>query len=235
VLIIEVQLQPDEAKREVWPYYATSARLRHHLQAAVAVVTTEPEVARWAARPTVIGPPGSTFRALVLGPAQIPSWPARDAMPELVILAALVHAHGRRDRRLLEHAGAALRAIARLDGERATRYYFMLYDALAPTAKQVLEELMKTDWVEETILGRRILQKGEARGRAEGEARGRAEGEARGRVEGLALALLSVLKARGFAVTEAYHQRIFHCTEPATLERWLQQAVTAASVEDALA
>jgi hypothetical protein len=59
-----------------------------------------------------------------------------------------------------------------------------------------------------------------------GEAKGEAIGEAKGKQD----ALLSVLAARGLAVTAADRARIKGCDKAATLDRWLVRAVTAPSV-----
>ena len=75
---------------------------------------------------------------------------------------------------------------------------------------------------------------GEARGRAEGEARGkakgRAEGKAIGEAKGKQDALLTLLAARGLAVTAANRTRIKACDKTATLDRWIARAATASSV-----
>ncbi|MCP4006442.1 MAG: hypothetical protein GY725_19860 [bacterium] len=63
-----------------------------------------------------------------------------------------------------------------------------------------------------------------------GEARGRAEGEARGR----AIALLTVLAARGFEILDPERQQILATTDPETLDRWLQRAATADSLDEVL-
>ena len=46
--------------------------------------------------------------------------------------------------------------------------------------------------------------------------------------------ILAVLRARGFAVTDDAWQRIQSQRDPATLERWLEKAVVATSIEDVL-
>jgi hypothetical protein len=60
--------------------------------------------------------------------------------------------------------------------------------------------------------------------------------EARGALEGkaaaLAAAVLRVLERRGLAVTDADRARISRCDESATLERWLDLAVTAARASE---
>ncbi|MDP9119952.1 MAG: hypothetical protein M3O15_01050 [Acidobacteriota bacterium] len=61
-------------------------------------------------------------------------------------------------------------------------------------------------------------------------AQGRAEGRTEGRTEEAAHALLTVLRARGFAVPDAVRERILAQKDPERLERWLEKAVVAASI-----
>lgn len=75
------------------------------------------------------------------------------------------------------------------------------------------------------------FQQAEAKGRVEGEAKGRVEGEARG----LADAVLTLLDARGVAVSQAVRDRIFGCTDQGQLRTWLLRAATAATIEDVTA
>jgi flagellar biosynthesis/type III secretory pathway protein FliH len=69
---------------------------------------------------------------------------------------------------------------------------------------------------------------------AEGRAAGIAEGLAEGHSEGKAEALLTILAARGLAVSEEQRQRILACRDLASLDRWIARAATAASIEQAL-
>ena len=46
--------------------------------------------------------------------------------------------------------------------------------------------------------------------------------------------ILTVLRARGIAVTDEAWQRIQSQQDPTTLERWLEKAVVATSIEDVL-
>jgi predicted transposase/invertase (TIGR01784 family) len=59
-----------------------------------------------------------------------------------------------------------------------------------------------------------------------------AEGEAIGLIKGKIAALLAVLAARGFSVTEEARARIEACKDAATLDRWIARATTAPSLED---
>ena len=68
-------------------------------------------------------------------------------------------------------------------------------------------------------------------GKAEGEAKGEAKGEARGEAK----SILRVLKRRGIPVPDEVRQRVSECTDPDTLDRWLDQAVTVSDAEDLFA
>ena len=46
--------------------------------------------------------------------------------------------------------------------------------------------------------------------------------------------LIGVLRARGWTLTPSLKARIEDCRDPAQLQRWVMQAVTAGSVEAAL-
>jgi hypothetical protein len=59
-----------------------------------------------------------------------------------------------------------------------------------------------------------------------------AQGEAKGKAEGAAKALLRVLERRAITVSDAQREKILACTDIATLEGWLDKAVTAASSDE---
>ncbi len=80
---------------------------------------------------------------------------------------------------------------------------------------------------------RRGKAEGKAEGRAEGKAEGRAEGKAEGRAEGKADAVLTILEQRFGAVDGDTRRRILGATPP-QLDRWLVQALNAATLEEAL-
>jgi hypothetical protein len=247
VVVVEVQVDRDETKLEVWPYYAMAARLRHHCPACLVVVALDPAVAAWAGQTIAPGQPGCGFRPVVLGRAEVPARAPVEAPAELHVLAALAHGDQPGGEAALGAAAGAVDGLGRVDADLAARYYWIVYEALGPVMQRKWSEMMTTDWLEDSALGRELKAKwtaeaaararaeGEARGRAEGEARGRAEGEALGRIEGLVVAVLSVLSARGLTVSEAERARILACTDAATLERWARQAATAGSVGAALA
>jgi len=86
---------------------------------------------------------------------------------------------------------------------------------------------MQGSWSDARKLGR-------DEGRREGRDEGRREGRDEGRAEGEARALLAVLRARGIAVPDAARERILGQKDPERLERWVERAAVAASVDDVL-
>lgn len=73
-----------------------------------------------------------------------------------------------------------------------------------------------------------------AESQAQGRAEGLAEGRAEGRTEGQAKALLTVLRIRGIAVPDAARERIVTQTDLEVLERWLEKAAVASSIDHVL-
>ena len=58
-----------------------------------------------------------------------------------------------------------------------------------------------------------------------------AQGRAEGRAETAARDVLTVLRARGLAVPDAARERILSQKDPERLERWLEKAAVAESVD----
>ncbi|HEY3355925.1 MAG TPA: Uma2 family endonuclease [Polyangia bacterium] len=202
-----------------------------------AVVDSDPDVDA-AGVDTGFSPEPATLRAPDVAVGNVPSEPGWvGGAPQL----ALEYADTGQDEAKLQEkiqdlleAGTRVVWVARLVGPRRVE----VYTAGAPVhvvspgeelrAPGILRNAVPVDALfdrvaaHETVL-RNLLQR---RGYASLDAV-RAEGEAR--------ALLGLLAARGLAVTEAQRQRITGCTDPATLERWVARAVTAATVDEALA
>lgn len=62
----------------------------------------------------------------------------------------------------------------------------------------------------------------------------REEGREQGREQGRALALVTVLDARGLSISDAQRARILACSDAAILDTWLVRATHATRVEDVL-
>ena len=72
-------------------------------------------------------------------------------------------------------------------------------------------------------------------GREEGRSQGREEGREEGRAEGRAEDIVRILERRGVSVPQEAREQILSCTDIATLDNWLDRALTAAAVSDLFA
>jgi hypothetical protein len=59
-----------------------------------------------------------------------------------------------------------------------------------------------------------------------------AQGYAEGYAKGIAQSVLIILEARGLAVPDAIRERILAEKDPVRLDRWLERAVVASSVDE---
>ncbi|MFE8598720.1 Rpn family recombination-promoting nuclease/putative transposase [Archangium violaceum] len=87
---------------------------------------------------------------------------------------------------------------------------------------QVLHSVMDARQAEELMrsYGEQLIERGHRRGLKQGLALGRAEG------------LLRILTVRSLLVDEQTRQRILTCTDVATLDKWLDRAVTATTLSE---
>jgi post-segregation antitoxin (ccd killing protein) len=209
VIIVEVQLAVDSKKRLSWPAYVTVSRAIHGCLAGLLIVAPEPAVASWCAEPIETGVPGFVLRPPVLRRTSIPVvTDAQEAArrPELGVLSALAHGETEQGANI---AAAVLPVIQGLDDDRTRLYYDLVYNSLNEAARRALEALMK-GYEYQTDFARKYV--------------------AQGRTEEAARNLLTVLRVRGITVSDAVRDRILAEQEPERLERWLEKAVTAASV-----
>jgi hypothetical protein len=200
VVIVEVQLGIDPDKRRSWPFYQASASVRSKCDACVLVVTLNEQVATWARTPVRQGPSGSIFRAIVLGPSDVPNTPPGDvaSQPGLALLAAICH--GQEEPKLIS---AALASMAELgEGARAAYYDLLRYHVGKEVFERVLEAMMGTS-------EHKYLSDFAQKYYGEGEVKATRD------------AVLAVLAARGLAVSEADRARVEACSDTATLGKWL--------------
>jgi hypothetical protein len=217
VLIIEVQLGIDARKRFTWPEYTMGSRAAHRCPVGLLVVAPDPDVAAWCATPIETGIPGFVLCPPVLGRAAVPivTDPAEAARrPELAVLSAL--AHGETDHGAAI-AAAVLPAIRALDDPRARFYGDLVLNSLNAAARRALEAMMK-GYEYQSDFAKKYVAQGEAQGRAEEAARN----------------LLTVLRVRGIAMSDAARERILAQKDPARLERWHERAILAASIAEVI-
>jgi hypothetical protein len=110
-------------------------------------------------------------------------------------------------------AAAVLPAVRGLDDDRVKLYCDLVYNSLNEAARRALEEIMKGYEYQSDFAKKYVAQ---------------------GRAEEAAHAVLTVLRARGFTVPDAARERILSQKDPERLERWLEKAVVAVSVDAVL-
>ena len=221
VLIVEVQLAVDPRKRLSLPAYVTVSRAIHGCPAGLLVVAPDPLVAAWCAEPIETGVPDFVLRPPVLRRAAIPvvTDPAEAARrPELAVLSVMAHGETEQGTTI---ADALLPALQGLDDDRARFYYDLMYNSLNAAARRALEAMMKGYQYQSDFAKKYVEQ-------------GRNEGRDEGRVEEAARNLMTVLRARSIALSEAAREKILAQKDPERLERWLEKAAVAPSIAEVL-
>ena len=251
-VIVESQGQPDQRKPFAWPVYVTTARARHECPFILLVLTSDPATERWAAQPIHIGG-GMVHQPYVIGPGGTPkitdrSHAARE--PQLGLLSVMIHGQGNVEL-AVAIAVAVSAAIEGFPDDQRQVYFGLIESALSPAAREIwkmapqvqklFSESQRKSFAEGEAKGKaegeaKGKAEGEAKGWAEGEAKGKAEGEAKGKAEGEAKgkadAVLRLLALRGISVTAPQQARILGCTDLASLNRWLERALSATSADD---
>jgi len=215
VVVVEVQLQKDEDKRFTWPAYLTVSRDRHRCPADLLVVAPDRAVASWCAEPIELGTKGFVLRPPVLRREEIPIVTDPDAAaqrPELGVLSAMAYGDTEQAATIAE---VVVRAIGRLDDERAKFYNDLVYASVNEAARRALEAMMIKGYEYQSDFAKRYV--------------------AQGRAEEAARSLLTVLRVRGIPVPDAARERILAQKDPEELERWLEKAAVATSLADVLA
>ena len=231
--VLEVQSDINPRKRFTWPAYLGTLRARKERDVALLVVTLDPEVARWAAKPIPMGHPGWTLTPLVLGPDQIPvidTLAAALASPELGVLSAMAHGQGPEGEQI---GRAVIAATAGLDEDRAHLYADLTLLALNEVARRVLEELMDTHYEYKSDFARRYYGQGHREGREEGLKEGLKEGLVEGLKEGKRNFLLRLLELRFGPLPPVRHATL-DAAGDATLDRWTDRVLTAATLDEVL-
>ena len=230
VVIVEVQLAADPQKRLSWPAYVTVARAVHGCPAALLVVAPDSAVAGWCAEPIETGVPGFVLRPPVLRRTAVPvvaDLEEAARSPELGVLSAMAHGETEEGATI---AAAVLPALQGLDDDRIRLYNDLVYNSLNKAARRALETMMIKGYEYQSDFAKKYV----AQGRAEGLTEGLTQGLTKGRAEEAARAVLTVLRARGLAVSEAVRERILSQKDLERLERWLEKAAVADSAAEAL-
>jgi hypothetical protein len=217
-VIVEAQLKTEARKQYTWPLYAVAARARHECPFMVLVITLDPQVARWARQAIDLGD-GNLFRPRVMGPDQIPKVMDADVArrdPQLAVLSTAAHGKGDPDT-AVRIALAAIDAISALPEDQRRVYSDLIEASLSEAARKVLMMLPQNQPFY-SELGRRSYERGVGEGKAEGKAE----------------ALLKFLALRGLAISDVQRRRILECADAATIDGWLDRALSVASVDELL-
>jgi hypothetical protein len=212
--IFEVQFERKERKRYTWPLYAVAARARHECPFVLTVVSPDAVVARWAGQPIDLG--NGMFVPRVIGPEGIPQVTDRDQEvrePQLAVLSVVAHGGGE-VATAVSIARAAVSAVLSLPEEQRLLYSVLIEQALSEAARKALDMEPQIEKFF-TEAHRRSYDQGEAKGEAK--------------------ALLMILKRRGLAINDEQQHQIVTCTDLATLDRWLDRALSVTSVDELLA
>lgn len=226
--VLEVQLGVDRRKRYRWPLYVVVTRSRFRCPVTLLVVTDSEPVARWAARPIVIGR-GMVLRPVVIGPRQIPrgvSIEVARRIPALAVLVVVAHGRGPDAERFGRRAIAAVRPMLTTDEPQAMLHMDVIFAYLDEVVlARILEDEMSLSTYEpiSEVFKRKL---------AEGRTEGRAEGRTEGSTLAMAQMIVRLLERRGLSPSSDERERIDACRDPATLERWFDRAVTAAEVHE---
>ena len=207
-IVVETQLGRDGEKRWVWPAYAVSLRRRLKCPTCVLVIAPDASVAADARAPITLGPGGSVFQAIVVGPSELPKVideAEAQRAPEVALLSVFAHGRGPDAARV---GLAALAGAHMLPGEDGLLYWELILRAVGEATRRVLEQEMNKRQFEYTS---DFAIKHQAKGRAE--------------------ALLDLLDARGIVIAPEERARVLACSDRDALTRWLRRAATAASAD----
>ena len=80
-----------------------------------------------------------------------------------------------------------------------------------------------------------LVRDGYRKGIREGKLEGKLEGIREGKSAGKAESVLMLLEARGVKLSPSLRDQILSCDDPATLDRWFRNAVSAASAAEVFA
>jgi len=166
-VVVEVQLSTDERKKFVWPAYVANLRARLKCPVHLLVIAGDDAVARWAARPVVLG--GLyRFTPWVIGPAGVPEITdsaIAQADPELAVLSAIAHGNDVDIDKAVRIALAAQLASRGLDADRSKLYIDLTMTSLSEAALREFQSMDMNKYEYQSDFAKHYVAQGEARGR----------------------------------------------------------------------
>ncbi|NAS21551.1 hypothetical protein GT755_07605 [Herbidospora sp. NEAU-GS84] len=202
-LIVEMQLQPSEAKARQLPRYAAAVWLHLDCPVHVVVVCPDRRTARWAATRMPTELETLYVEPLAIGPDDIPLVTRAQVAdnPELATLSLMAHG---------ADPGVAEDILDGFDGlpvEHAAYYYQYAFHFAAESAKHRLEQVVKTKPVFSPFAREHF-----------------GEGVAVGETQGEIKSLLTILDARGLTLDDRQRETVTACTDSAQILEWVRRA-----------
>jgi hypothetical protein len=224
-VLVEVQLDEDEVKARKWPLSIAALWNQHGVSGDLIVITAARSVAEWALTVgRMKGPLGTRLMAepvVVQLTGDVADILLDPAHPELAFFAAwTVHdRYGPEAQAIIERATDPIETLPDETLQRTLIRYIlgMLHEKLL---KIIREVSMNSQKVPVSPALQRLGEEFRAMYGAELEAQGEAK------------ALLRLLAARKLPVDGATRSRILTCTDTASLERWIDQAANATSIDE---
>ncbi|MEP7121059.1 MAG: hypothetical protein ABJE95_09125 [Byssovorax sp.] len=223
-IILEAQRDVDPRKLYSWPVYVVVVRAQKECPAIVLVIATDARVATWAAEKIDLGLGLGSVQPLVLGPSIVPEVTTEAEAKqetELAILSAVAHGNGPNG---LAVVFAALAGLGQLDREHAAAYFKIVYNALREPMRRALElKIMEqpTEAEDDTAFSEFLERIADHRAQVR-------------ELKDKRAMLLRFLARAGIATGEEDRARIQACTDPATLDRWIENVIGARTVTDVL-
>jgi hypothetical protein len=227
--IVEVQDKKDPDKQRRWLLATGVLFDQKQTLGDVIVITARKSVARWASTAAQAQTARGTRLALwpvvlYVGPDQIDDL-LSEQTPSLAVVAAwaVSHRHGPEALRVVERAIEVTKVLP-LDLQTAQRNAILglLDERLTAWIKEMRMDPAKIPMSPSARRLIALLDQREGRAHAEG----RTEGLAQGKRE----TLVKILSARGLLPTSEERAAIDGCTDPVRIDRWIIEAMTAASV-----
>ncbi|MFO0604999.1 MAG: hypothetical protein U0324_17585 [Polyangiales bacterium] len=234
--VVELQRDDDEGKQRRWLLTAAALFDQRGEMGDVFVVTHTRATARWAAAvASVVGPQGTRLSlepVVILLTRDVARRLLATGRPELAVFAtwAVHHQRGPQAVKVVERALLTVnRAKAGALRDAAIRAIFNMLDGrLREAARKMTMDFSK---IPEGPVHKYLREVFTKIGVKQGEKRGKELGKELGKKLGEAEALLRVLAARGFTVSAATRKRVLACDDKRTLDRWIDRAATATTLE----
>ena len=225
-IVLEAQRDKDPRKKYTWPVYYAAARAERECPAVVLVIAPDADVAAWAGEKIDLGLGLGSIQPLVLGPGTLPLVTDPTVATnevELAVLSAMAHGNGPQGLAVVQ---AAFLALGRLDREHAGVYFQVIWNVLREPMQRALEALAMERQTEGKALfppfAERLIERGFREGKLDGIQEGKRD------------ALLRLLTRAGISLTEDERARIRGCTDPALLDRWVDNVLGAKTADDVL-